>query len=108
MAATSDPEKLDNLVALLVQALSPRKIILFGSRARGKGRPDSDFDLIVIVDTDLSPARRTFIANKAVRHLGIPVDIIVYTPEEFDKLASWPSSIVAVAISEGSVLHAST
>lgn len=102
-----EPDRLNKLVESLIQALSPRRIILFGSRARGEAGPDSDFDLMLVVDTDLPPADRAFIANKAVRHLGVPVDIIVYTPEEFDRLASWPSSIVAAAISEGNVLHAS-
>ena len=42
------PELLDRVVAYF----HPRKIILFGSRARGEAGPDSDFDLLVVVDDD--------------------------------------------------------
>ena len=102
------PDELSRLVSSLVEALSPQRIILFGSRARGQGGQHSDYDLIIVQDTDLPPAQRAFLANKAVRHLGIPVDIIVYTPDEFDRLSGWSSSIVARAIMEGNVLHASS
>ena len=38
----------------IVQAALPRKIVLFGSRAGGQGRPDSDWDILVIADSDLA------------------------------------------------------
>src|SRR5258708_8363525 len=44
-----DP-KLEEAVSRLVDALHPRAIILFGSRARGVGRVDSDYDLLVVSD----------------------------------------------------------
>jgi uncharacterized protein len=40
----------DAIVRAVSAAVKPKKIILFGSKARGDDRPDSDTDLCVIVD----------------------------------------------------------
>lgn len=40
------------LLKQVVSVLSPRRIILFGSRARGDARSDSDYDLAVVLDDD--------------------------------------------------------
>ena len=45
-----DDPRLEEAVSRLVDALHPRAIILFGSRARGEHRPESDYDLLVISD----------------------------------------------------------
>ncbi|MBN1606249.1 MAG: nucleotidyltransferase domain-containing protein [Polyangiaceae bacterium] len=100
-----DAEQLHALVAALVDALRPERIILFGSRARGDARMDSDVDLLVVAETDLPPAQRAFLANRAVRDVGLPTDIVVVTPAELQRLSTWMSSIVAVALREGKVLH---
>ena len=42
------------MVQRLVDALHPLSIYLFGSRAEGRARPDSDFDLVVVLDDDAS------------------------------------------------------
>jgi len=44
------PEKLAEATRRLVEAAQPRKIILFGSRARGEQREDSDVDLLDVAD----------------------------------------------------------
>jgi len=76
-------------------------MILFGSRARGKTHRSSDVDLILV-----SPRfRRKNIAERASQlylewDVGLPVDLLCYTPEEFDDLARRPS-LVREALSEG-------
>ncbi len=46
-------DALADVVARLVAGLDPIAIYLFGSRARGDARPDSDFDLLVVMDDEL-------------------------------------------------------
>jgi uncharacterized protein len=47
------------LVDKLVGGLDPEAVYLFGSRAEGRARPDSDFDLLVVFDDDAPSARIT-------------------------------------------------
>lgn len=47
-----------DLLDRVVAYFDPRRVILFGSRARGSARADSDIDLLVILHNDASPAMR--------------------------------------------------
>lgn len=85
----------------VAQRFGIEAMILFGSRARGHPRPDSDVDLIVV---GRRFRRKNPIDRAAPLHLawdlGIPVDFLCYTPEEFDDLSRRPS-IVREALREG-------
>jgi len=100
-----DREQLGAIVEALVQALHPVRIILFGSRARGQARPDSDFDLLVVADTTLPPIDRMFAARKALWGQRICADIFVLTPSEYDAFSRQASSVAARANQEGLVLY---
>jgi predicted nucleotidyltransferase len=89
----------------LVRELTPLRIVLFGSQARGDAREDSDVDLLIVLETDLAYYDRVFAANRAIRDFGVPTDIVVYTPEEWEQMSTWSSSLVAAAIREGEVLY---
>ncbi|WP_053958157.1 nucleotidyltransferase domain-containing protein [Sulfobacillus thermosulfidooxidans] len=58
------------------------RIILFGSRARGDARPDSDWDFLVIMPSDKPPTQRGIAVRRVARIRGISMDILVKTPEE--------------------------
>ncbi|UOF90378.1 nucleotidyltransferase domain-containing protein [Fodinisporobacter ferrooxydans] len=77
-----DEQVVNEVVQRLVSALPIEKIILFGSRARGEAKQDSDFDFLVIMDTDLSPLKRNVEIRKVGRVKGYPMDFLVRTPEE--------------------------
>jgi predicted nucleotidyltransferase len=50
------PDSIQNVVSTIVEKINPLKIVLFGSRARGDARPDSDFDVCVFLPSpDLDP-----------------------------------------------------
>jgi predicted nucleotidyltransferase len=51
--------RLDDIVRRLVDAYRPERVYLFGSRARGEGGPDSDYDLLVVGSMPADDARRT-------------------------------------------------
>ena len=82
-----------------------RKIVLFGSHVHGGARADSDYDVMVMVDSDLSPAKRAAPLHLALRDLGHAFDLIVVTPDEFERNVAWRSSIVHIAATEGEALY---
>ena len=96
---------LAEIVRRIVGAISPDRIILFGSRARGQARPGSDYDLLVVKDTSdrtLTLARRAY---RALVGAGGAVDLIVETPERLDKLRRFPGLFFADALRDGLIVY---
>ncbi|MBM3325389.1 MAG: nucleotidyltransferase domain-containing protein [Calditrichaeota bacterium] len=58
---------------------------LFGSYTRGEANYNSDIDLIIVAKTDLPPEERFPFVNRALRRLGLAFDIILKTPEEYER-----------------------
>ncbi|MGH9833363.1 MAG: nucleotidyltransferase domain-containing protein [Blastocatellia bacterium] len=72
--------KLCNRIA---EAYHPEKIILFGSHAYGKPTPESDVDLLIVMDFEGRPIEQSIkISNEL--DIVIPVDLLIYTPKEVD------------------------
>jgi predicted nucleotidyltransferase len=93
------------VVQRIVEAAQPDKVILFGSRARGSARPDSDFDLVVIKNSDEPGYRRDASLYLALAGLNAPVDVIVYTPEEVREWSAVPQAFITTAVREGKVVY---
>jgi predicted nucleotidyltransferase len=68
----------------IVAAYRPEKIILFGSAATGNAREDSDLDLLIIKRTKKPYFERVLEVCRAI-HIWRSTDIIVLTPEEYDR-----------------------
>ena len=100
-----DEAVLAEIVRRLVAAVDPDKIILFGSRARGDSRPGSDVDLLIVRDSTEKPHRRAIPAYRSLWGLGVPKDILWYTPEEVREWAGARNHVVARALREGRVLY---
>lgn len=45
------PDSIKNVIKLIIQKIKPNEIILFGSRARGDHRENSDFDIAIKAPT---------------------------------------------------------
>ena len=101
----ADETVLSELVQRLVEALHPDRIILFGSRARGDHRPDSDVDLLIIGESVEPRHRRVIRAYRALRGLGLPKDILWYTPQEAADWAGVANHVVCRALNDGQVLY---
>ena len=65
-----------SLLDLLSRYDAIRLAILFGSRAAGTARPDSDIDIALLADEPLSPAVKLELAEVIAGELGCPVDIV--------------------------------
>ena len=89
----------------LVAAVNPKRIVVFGSRARGDERPDSDLDLMVVADVHGSLSERSRAIRLPLLEVHVPMDVVIYTPEEYERFRKWPSSVAGIADREGRVLH---
>jgi len=89
----------------LVRSYSPEKIILFGSHARGDANRNSDIDILILKDTAKRPIERRIQAEKIQADRSVPLDIVVYTPQEIRYLFSIGSPFIEEVIETGSVIY---
>lgn len=82
-------DKIKEIVNKLVSDYQPEKIILFGSYASGQTHRWSDVDLALIKDTNKRFCDRIGEALRILRSIDHkpPLDIIVYTPFEFEQMS---------------------
>ena len=107
IAKTSVPAQIDRMVRRIVKKFHPEQIILFGSYARGDAGPDSDVDLLVVMDGEDSKMENAWEVRSSLDTFPVPVDVVVTSPQEF----AWRKDVVGTiewpASREGKVLYAS-
>lgn len=101
-----DIETLQTAARKLAARFSPERIILFGSQARGEADAHSDVDLLVI--TPIRGSRRAMMVamDRELRGSGFARDIIILTPDEFERDRDIPGTVARPAWKEGIVLYA--
>ena len=104
--STVDDALIGEIVRRVVERFHPRRILLFGSRARGTHRSDSDIDLFVEMPTDRRPPDRCEDILKLFGLRPWSLDVVVYTPDEVAKLSGQRGTLLSVIEAEGRVLHA--
>jgi predicted nucleotidyltransferase len=102
-------ELLKEMAEKIVREINPRKVVLFGSHARGTARPDSDLDFLIVEDGPFNAQRsrraemtRLWMLFPDVR---IPIDFLVYSPEEVTKWQSSRNHVIHHAMNDGRVLY---
>lgn len=98
-------EIIPELVSRIVQAVHPKRIILFGSAARGQMGPQSDLDVLVIMPVGTHRRETERIINRALLRLGVPTDVVVVTEEDVERLAHEESMVICPAIREGKEIY---
>lgn len=83
----------------------PERLFLFGSWARGEEDELSDLDLVVIKDTNIPFLQRlSEVARFLPDHIGA-VDVLVYTPEEFETMKRAGNAFIEMVIEEGRLIY---
>ena len=98
-------EQINQVVRTLVDGYHPTKIILFGSYATGNPTPDSDLDLLLVKDDELSKIERNRKARSFLKDLFFPVDVFVKGSREFETYKNVVGTIVYAAHKYGRVLY---
>jgi excisionase family DNA binding protein len=104
-AATVDAW-LPMIVGRIVRVVNPAKIVLFGSRARGDAREDSDYDLLVIVDAAKDRRALRIAIRRSFDDLAVAADVVVATVEEAGgRIPGRPAGVVYWALQGGQVVY---
>ena len=107
MTAAEIHRVLSEATRRLRESLRPCAIYLYGSYAYGEPGDDSDVDLLVVVpESPLGFCERSALAYRALRGIGVPVDVQVYTQAEFDERAALPVSFEHTVRMKGRLLYA--
>lgn len=89
----------------IVSVLAPEQVILFGSYAYGEPTPDSDVDLLIVMDTNDRPSKRRLAASRLFRERPFPMDIVVRTPEEVRQSSERVDPFINEILNRGKVLY---
>lgn len=82
-----------------------RRVVLYGSRARGTYRPDSDLDLLVVEKDPVSKLQERQRLHQAIGNFSIPIDIRVMGETEFEETKNIVGGIAYPAHKEGRLLY---
>ncbi len=83
----------------------PQRIILFGSYAYGNPTPESDVDMLVVMDTALGETEQAVvIAQTIVHHFGL--DLLVRTPKNLEHRLALGDPLLHEAVERGETLYA--
>jgi predicted nucleotidyltransferase len=105
-------EKIEKVVKIIKEEIEKRglkvvKVILFGSRAKGTPKEDSDWDFLVIIDKDLDRNTKLEMIVKIKRRMAllkIPNDIIINSIREFEERKENVGYIAYYASREGKTI----
>jgi len=89
----------------IVAKFHPLQIILFGSRARGDNKVDSDIDLLVVMPTVAHYRETVHAIRRLVGDVPVAKDILIATPDQLEDERANTAGVIFDALSEGKVLY---
>jgi predicted nucleotidyltransferase len=102
---TDFEKEIENITHQIIEKYKPEKIILFGGAARGERNLNSDADFLIIKkETPLYGADRIRELSRIIER-KIPVDLLIYRPEEFEKRLKMGDPFLKSVLKEGRVLY---
>jgi len=93
------------IVRRIVEVANPKRVILFGSAARGEMTADSDVDLLVLEDVVTDPRGEAGRIRAALADLPSPFDIVVMSSLRFEETRQVVGGIAWPAARYGRVIH---
>lgn len=99
-------EIIRELISRIALKFHPKQILLFGSYAYGKPRPESDVDLLVVMDTPLREPEQALQIRQSINPL-FGVDILVYTPARLEQRLKLGDSFLKEITEKGLIVYES-
>jgi uncharacterized protein len=99
------PEPLHSMIERIVRNFDPLRIILFGSRATDLARPDSDYDLLIVLPKVENKRQTTIQIRRALNGSLASKDIIVTTPDEIAIKGNTLGLVLRPALRTGKVVY---
>lgn len=100
------PEKINAVVETIIREFSPEKIIQFGSSVHGTLSRNSDLDLLVVMKGEVPSRRRASVQMRSrVRGIIMPMDILVISDQDLQKVKETPGLIYREALGTGRILY---
>ncbi len=97
--------EIESITTQIIEIYNPEKIILFGSAVRGDLSSGSDIDFLIIKkDTPLYGADRIRELSRIIER-NVPIDFLIYRPEEFDKRLEMGDPFLKAIMEEGKILY---
>lgn len=97
---------LSQFVSLIVEVYKPQRVLLFGSRARGESKKDSDYDIVVLTQREVGWQRRVKFARlRSELQLNEAADLVFWTEKYFRERVHLRASMVSEVAAEGRVLY---
>ncbi len=100
---------LDEMTDVIIDIADPEKIILFGSQARGRAGPYSDYDFLIVDAQPFGKERSRLEASTkvawALSRFDVSTDILIFTIEEVEYWSQSLNHVVSCALREGKVLY---
>jgi uncharacterized protein len=96
---------INDITLKIASKFNPEKIILFGSYAQGSADKNSDIDLLIIQDTELPSYKRGNDIRLSLIGTKMPIDILVYTRNEFEREKNDKYSFLSSALKTSKVLY---
>ena len=100
-----DDTLIQEITRRIVENFHPDRVILFGSRARGDFRPDSDIDIFVEMEGPGKRFERRLALARLFPEQWWPMDILTYTSSEMAARRNSTATLVPVIEREGKVLY---
>lgn len=103
-----DLSQIKDIAQRIANKFNPEQIILFGSHAKGTADKGSDIDLLIIQDTDLPNHKRGLDIRLSLIGTKMPIDILVYTRNEFENAKNDKFSFLSSALKNSKILYERT
>ena len=94
-----------DLVQRIVRTVSPRRIILFGSAARGEMTAHSDLDVLVVLPDGADPTAAELAIYRKLWGLRFGADVLAVTEGDLERFQSNPYVVIHTALKEGKELY---